>query len=105
MEIQSNFEVLFTRKAIIDLNRIKNYYDGQNPSFFDFFQSKIYHALQMIESQPYLHSVFLKINDMEYRRIIIYGYVIVYDVDEVTQTIFVDRIFHHSENYFKKLYR
>lgn len=45
----------------------------------------------------------IKIRNTEYRRIIIKGYVIVYDIDAVGSIVYIDGVFYHSEDYYKNV--
>lgn len=102
--MNSKFEILFTAPAVYDLKKIKTYLDGVNPSIFYTMMEILKKKMLVIEKEPFIASVFLVIRNKGYRRIIIKGYVFIYDVDETQQIIYIDRIFHRRENYYSKLF-
>lgn len=104
IEHELKFDILFTAPAVYDLRKIKTYLDGVNPSIFYTLMKLLKKKMLVVEKEPYIASVFLVIQNKKYRRIIIKGYVFIYDIDETEQIIYIDRIFHQRENYYYKLF-
>lgn len=96
------YTVEFTNPAIMDLERIKYYLDGIDPSIFIYFRSELILKIDMIEHQPKLFGVLPVKTSVEYRRFFVKQYVVIYDVDEENKLITIDRIYHSKENYYNK---
>lgn len=102
--MSSKFEILFTAPAAYDLKKIKTYLDGLDPSIFMQILDELELKLALLEEHPFVSAVFLVRHGISYRRIVIKGYIIVYDVRKEDDKIYIDRVFHHTEDYYRKVY-
>lgn len=104
METHINYEVKMNKLAIKDLHNIKFYLDGFDPSIFIALTYEIDGLIESLKYQPYMYATFKKRHNKQYRKAIIRNYVVVYDVDDVSKQVYIDRIFHGSEDYMKKIF-
>lgn len=101
--MNEKFEIVFTAPAVYDLKRIKTYLDGLDPSIFIAFINEMERRTNSLEICPYIASVFLILHGKKYRRLRVKGYIVVYDIDDRKNMLFIDRIFHHNEDYYHKI--
>ena len=96
-----------TESAEDDLDQITNYLGTTlaNPQAALAILDEIDHVSDTLESTPELFPFCAdsRLAELGYRKAHVRAYILVYDIDKVTQRVRVLRIFHSSENYVAKL--
>lgn len=103
----SEYTLSITAHAIEDLNKIYEYLANsqQDPVAAKRTMQKIEEAFLNLSTLPErfkkLEDPFLKLKG--YRKRVVHPYVLVYQIDKTTDTVYLARVFHKSINYFKYL--
>lgn len=101
---QIEYKVQFTQNAIYDLQRIKLYLDGFDPSIFISLFGKLKQRIRLLQFQPHIAEVFLILKGYEFRKIIIKNYVVIYYVNDRSKVVQIHSVFHCSEDYYNKIF-
>ena len=101
--MDKKYKIFFTADALYDLKQIKHYLDGYDPSIFYTLFDKIKNHMSILEIHPYINMVFLIHRGIEYRRLNIKEYRVIYNIDESDNVVYIDRCFHYREDYYEKM--
>lgn len=64
---------------------------------------KVINEIYKLENSPRIHMKVEQQNDLEYRRMIINNYIILYMIDESKKEVYITNIFYSKSNYRTKL--
>ena len=94
-------------KFVRNLEKIYDYIFGDlfAPNAADKILEKVDKEIERLENSPFIHVKIGKVNDLilEYRKIIIKNYIVLYTIDEEKEEIYVTHIFCSKSNYMSKI--
>ena len=103
MDIKHQYKVIITPTAYKEINRIYDYitedlYAGHAANRL---MKKIEQELQRLKEFPRIHTKIKKYDTLKrsYRRIVIKNYVLLYTIEEETNTVYVSHIYYSGRNY------
>ena len=101
------FKIQTTENAQRDLDHIIEYIAVElaNPSAASTLLDKVDKCCDDLSRMPYMYSECQRsrLKAMSYRKAILGNYIMVYRVDESTQTVYILRYFHGKQDYEKNL--
>ena len=101
------YKVIFTNDAIDDMDNIFNYISEKlyTPISAKKLMKEVNNAIDDLKYTANSYRVIKKQPDleMEYRRIIIKKYVIIYTIDEKTNKVYIVHMYYGGSNYLTKI--
>ena len=98
------YKIIFTNDAIIEMKDIFNYISKElrAPNTAKGLMAKIDESIDNLRFMPKAYEVIKKYNElkMEYRRIIVKKYSIIYTIDEADKKVYIIHLYHSKRNYF-----
>ena len=98
------YKVIFTNDAIIELKDIFNYISQilYSPNTAKELMAKIDESIENLRYMPNAYKVIKKNNglNLDYRKIIIKNYSIIYTINEEKKQIYIAHIYHSKRDYF-----
>jgi len=99
------YKLIFTNDAIKEMDNIF-YYISENlyaTSSAQKLMSEIDDAIENLKYMPKAYSVIKEHLQMEYRRVIVKKYVIIYTIDEEEKKVNIMHIYYGGRDYFNKM--
>lgn len=103
----NQYKVIITPTAYKEISKI---YDYLVENLFatkaaNNLMNKIEHEVQKLKYNPKIYTKIQKFDEVErvYRRLVINNYVILYTIDENSQTVFIAHIYYGGMNYMNKV--
>ena len=97
-------QVLMSNEAHEDIDSIYEYISRDSVKYANETSENIYSRIYELESSPYLGRYVPELSDKFLREIIYKSYRIVYDVSEVSSTVYIHFVVHGKRN-FKSFYK
>lgn len=104
---QKQYEIVFTNDCIREMDYIYNYISSKlyaEKSSKELMKN-VQEAIEKLKNMPRIHMVIKKHNEveLEYRRIVIGNYVIVYTISEEERIIYVVHMYYGGSNYLNDI--
>lgn len=100
---KDNYKIVFTKDSIREMDSIYNYISNKlyAPSSAKKLMKQVEEEIQNLKHMPQKYGVIKQFPEieMEYRRIVIKNYVIIYAISEIEHTIYVVHMFYGKSNY------
>lgn len=108
MDLNSlEYKIIFTNDAVKDMDRIFRYISENlySPNAARDLMNRVIEAIDKLKYIPKAHNVIKKHSKlkMEYRRVVIKNYVIIYTMDEIMKIIYVVNVFYARSDYLVKI--
>ncbi len=101
------FDLVITRLADSDLAEIVDYISGElsNPAAALDFLDEVESQYDYLRSNPRIFSVCTdsRLAEKEYRKVIVGNYLLLFRIDEETETVYVLRVVYHRQDYINLL--
>lgn len=100
-------KIVFTNDCKQEMNDIYNYMSNNlySPKAAKELMNKVETTIQRLKDIPKAYMTIKKYNEleMEYRRIVINNYVIIYTISEEKNSIYIVHMYYGGSNYFKNI--
>ncbi len=104
---ENNYKIVFTNDSIAEMDAIYNYISRKlyAPNSAKKLMEKVEEEVQSLKYMPQRYVVIKKFPqiDMEYRRIVIKNFVIIYTISEKEKTVYVMHMYYGRSNYLNNL--
>ena len=101
------YEIIFTPTAINEIRKIYNYITKKLKSkkAADNLMNKIEEKVQNLKYAPRIYQIIKVDNqlELEYRKIVVNNYVIIYTIIENKNNIFISHVFYAGSSYLNKI--
>ena len=101
------YDIVATQLAAEDLDNILQYIsiDLNNPTAASSFADSLEKCYQNLSNMPYMYPKCdnMRLRMMKYRKVVINHYVMIYRVNEHSQTIYIMRFFYGGQDYERLL--
>ena len=98
------YKIMFTNDAISEMKNIFDYIFGElyAPNVAKDLMLSIDKSIDNLKYMPKTHRVIKKYDelDLEYRRIVVKQYCIIYTIDETDKKVYIIHLYHSKRNYF-----
>lgn len=104
---EQQYKIVFTNDAIIEMDSInhyitKNLYNSQAASRL---MEKVEEAIYGLKDMPRKYAVIKKYEELnlQYRRIVINNYAVLYTIDEEEKTVYIVHMYYGERNFLNNL--
>lgn len=104
---QKQYKIVFTNDCIREMDYIYNYISSKlyaEKSSKELMKN-VQEAIENLKNMPRIHMVIKKYNEveLEYRRIVIGNYIIIYTISEKENTIYIVHMYYGGSNYLNDI--
>lgn len=104
---ENNYKIVFTNDSIAEMDSIYNYISRKlyAPNSAKKLMEKVEEEVQSLKRMPERYEVIKKLPEIniEYRRIVVKNFVVIYTISEEEKTIYIAHMFYGRSNYLNNL--
>lgn len=104
---EEQYKIVFTNDSVIEMKSINDYISKNlyNPQAAKRLMRKMEETIYGLKSMPRKFTIIKKFDELklEYRRIIVNNYAVIYTIDEKTKTVYIVHTYYGGSNYLNCL--
>ncbi len=104
---ENQYKISFTKDSIFEMDNIYRYITENlyNIHAAKNLMRKVENSIYTLKSMPRKYMIVKKVDELnlEYRRIVVDNFIIVYTIDEYIKTVYIVHIYYSGSNYLNSL--